>query len=203
VSFQPTPKQALVLWKLLITREEPAQSKIKPELKSAERKSLVSAGLITLKKRDRAEHIILTDKAWDWAVEHFQVAFPKKATSAIPVLEALLQLVGDYLQSNQIPLSDFLVTQTKPAGKNLEEKVREAYTRISGGCYNVRVRLSELRQYLSKLSRTEIDETLRSMQRAGKLVLMHLDNPQDIGNKDEQAAIDIGGHKHHIVYMET
>ncbi|MEO0537671.1 MAG: hypothetical protein AAF215_27890 [Cyanobacteria bacterium P01_A01_bin.123] len=71
-----------------------------------------------------------------------------------------------------------------------------------GGDYNVRVRLSTLRQNLSSLPRTELDQALKDMQISGRLVLMTLDNPQEITADDEAAAIDMGSpNKRHILYL--
>lgn len=210
MSFQPTPKQALVMWNLLITGDEPAVSKVKPDLNPAERKPLSQAGLIELVKRGRSTHIVLTDKAWEWALEHFNTEL-SKSNFAVPVLQELLKKLGSYLKHYKIPLVEFLGEQNQPidATKNstlllrdLEIKIREAYLNVSGGKYNVRVRLSQLRQALDGLPRTEIDNALINMGLAGKLDLMHLDDPQDIHPEDKHAAITIGGRNSHIVYMK-
>jgi hypothetical protein len=210
LSFKPNPKQALVMWHLLITGNEPKLSDVKPELKPAERKPLEEAGLIALEKRGRSKHMVLTDRAWEWALDHFD-AEVSKSSSAAPVLQTLLVKLKAYLQLHAIPLAELLGPQdeqvvgsgiTPIPPHNLEEKVRAAYTSVAGGTYNVRVRLSELRRYLDELSREEVDSTLLAMQLEGKLVLMHLDDPQEITLEDEQAAVDVSGHKRHLVYMK-
>ena len=204
------PKQSLVLWKLLITGDEPAVSKVKPELKPAERKPLIDAGLIELVKRGRSTHIVLTDKAWEWASEHFDVEL-SKSNVAVPVLQELLKKLGSYLKHQKIPLVEFLVHQNKPiedsenaiaAPTDLEAKIREAYLKTSGEKYDVRVRLSRLRQLIDDVPQVEVDKALIQMELAGKITLMHLDDPQEIQSEDEQAAVNIGGHKNHIVYMK-
>ncbi len=209
MSFQPTPKQALVMWSLLIIGDEPAVSKVRPELKPAERKPLIDFGLIELVKRGRSTHIVLTDKAWDWAAGHFEAEL-SKSNYAAPILQELLKKLGHYLNHHQIPLVEFLVYKNttiehSESGaavlSDLGAKIREAYLKASGGEYNVRVRLSQLRQLVDDLPQAEVDKVLIKMGLAGKITLMHLDDPQEIRPEDEQAAVNIGGQKNHIVYM--
>jgi hypothetical protein len=209
MSFQPTPKQALVMWSLLITGGEPAVSKVRPELRPAQRKPLIDFGLIELVKRGRSTHIVLTDKAWDWAAGHFEVELSKSEFAA-PTLEELLKKLGNYLKHHKIPLVEFLVCKNTTIEhlergatvlSDLEAKIREAYLKASGGGYNIRVRLSQLRQLVDGLPQAEVDKVLIQMGLAGKITLMHLDDPQEIRPEDEQAAVNIGGQKSHIVYM--
>lgn len=205
MNFKPTPKQALVIWSLLITKEEPAKSKVKPELSPAEREPLERLGIITLEKRGRSEHIILTDKAWDWASEHFEVELSKSA-SAAPVLEKLLGVIGLYLRARKATLAEFFspqnLSESTPSNNDLELRVRKAYLALSSGEFNRRVRLYQLRQNLNDIPRSEMDQILLRLGRDGKLVLMRFDDPQEIGPEDEQAALASGGQKNHIIYMK-
>lgn len=214
--MQTKPGQALLLWNLLITGEEPAMSKAKPELKPAERKALVEAGLIRLERRGRSQHLVLEDKAWDWAVEHFEVELAK-TSSASPILQKLLLLLGQHLQSHQVSLSSVLrptstamistenamISETSSSASNLEDRIRQAYSQVVTHPSEVGVRLVQLRQQLSDFSAKEIDRTLRQMQLAGELVLMALEDPTEITPADEQAALDIDGQKCHIVYQKS
>lgn len=211
MSFQATPKEALVLWNLLTNTEEPAVSKVKPKFTRAECNPLVAAGLIELEKRGQSTHLVLTDRAWAWASENQPVKFPPKSTATVPVLEALVELIVTNVQLNKITLAEFLRPRHQSTtdsdaistiSASLEEKIRAAYSKASGGSYNVRVRLSELRQKVGDLSREEIDKTLGEMELSGKLVLMPINDPQAISSEDEAAAINVGGHQRHIVYMK-
>jgi hypothetical protein len=205
VNFKPTPKQALVIWSLLITKEEPAISKVKPELSPAERRHLEMSGIITLEKRGRSKHIVLTDKAWDWASEHFDVELSKSA-SAVSALEKLLSVIGLYLRARKTTLAEFFspqnLSESTSSTNDLELRVREAYLALSGGEFDRRVRLSQLRQTLNDIPRSEMDQILLRLGRNGKLVLMRFDDPQEIGSEDEQAALTSGGQKNHIIYMK-
>jgi hypothetical protein len=209
VSFQPTPKQALVLWNLFIDDKEPAVSKVKPKFTLAECQPLIEAGLIELEQRGRATHLVLTDKAWKNALDYLIVEGVK--SHAVTVPKPFLERVKEYLRSHDISLAEFLRPQDKAVAasanivitpEDLEEKIREAYLEVSGGNYSVRVRLSELRQHLDNLPRAEVDKSLIKMQRSKQLSLMPLDDPQEIRPEDKKAAIDMGGPKRHILYME-
>lgn len=220
MSIELTRKQDLVVWKLLITGEEPMMSKLKPNLTPTERAPLVEQGLIRLEKRGRAQHIVLEDSAWDWVTrriqsEDFNVSFPATATTAIPAFQALLVKLAAYLRSHDIPLSEFLVTVQSPspteqpseplksAARSLEARIREAYSQIPESQSGFRVRLSKLRQNLGNLPPDLIDETLRQMQRRGELSLMGAEDLQEVTRDDEKAAIDLGsGDKRYFIYLK-
>lgn len=213
MSFQPTPKQALVLWTLLITGEEPAISNVKPDLKASERRPLLDAGLIELVKQGRSQRIVLTDKAWDWAAENFETEL-SKSNFAVPVLEALLKQLGAYFKRRQISLAEFLsgqdaleeelepVAAAPPDFTELASRIRAAYLEASGGEYMVRVRLAHLRRLLADIPREMLDQALIEMSRLGKIVPMRLDDPQEINPEDEKAALNFGGEKKYIVYLK-
>lgn len=130
MSFQPTPKQALALLDLLFTSEEPAVSKVKPELKPSEREKLAKEGFIEIEQRGRSKHIVLTDKIWERALDELIVE-GTKSPYASTVLQHLLEKLKEYLQSHNISLAEFLHSQHKAitdsaniaiAPEDLEEK---------------------------------------------------------------------------------
>lgn len=202
MNFKPTPLQTLVLFKLLFSGEEPKQSDVK-ELKPKARRDLIDSGLIELEKRGRAQHIILTDKAWSWVAENLDAEFPR-SPNATPALRGLLLKLKNYLDRNDIPLVHILHASAveKPSTPDLKSRITTAYFRITGGQRNVRVHLKDLRHEIQDVPRYDLDAALLEMQNERKLVLMHLDDPQERTQEDEQAAIDIFGHKRHILYLE-
>ncbi|MEO0517132.1 MAG: hypothetical protein AAF171_07510 [Cyanobacteria bacterium P01_A01_bin.116] len=216
---KPTP--SLVLWELLVTGEEPAMSKTKPNLEAADRKRLAEAGLIELETRGRATHILTTDKAWDRALDDLIVE-GSRSPYASTVLQHILTKTKQFLSKNDISLAEFLRSEDSVAASSdteetsdnesgseaeassteLAEKIKVAYTKVSEGRYNVRVRLAALRKHLESFSKKDIDRVLGEMELSESLVLMSLNDPQDIQDKDEAAAVDVGGQKRHIVYMK-
>ena len=214
-----SPKQTLVLWQLLITGDEPAISKVKPELTVQERKVLVDHGLIELVQRKRSKHMVLTDKAWAWASEQSVTALSRSPDPAL--LLTLIHKIQAYLQAHEISLAEFFApaevtvsepTPTKETPKDnrtlamvtttLNEQIQSAYYKITQGQWNVRVRLADLRKHLIHSSKEAIDAALRQMQLDGQSVLMPLDDPKGIGADDEEAAVNIGGDRRHIVYLK-
>jgi len=225
MNFQLSAKQTFVLWQLLLQGDDIARSKLDPELTPAERKPLLDAGLVDLVQRGRAKHVVLTDKAWLWAVEQGATSPYHSKKHAPLLLQTLINKVQTYLQTNNIPLAEFLAAQPiahaaddsdkrndhsdSDAGLNgsvdaamIATAIRTAYRQITGGKLNLRVRLSELHKGLPAAPKTMIDATLRQMQLNGELVLMPLDDPKGIYAEDQAASVNIAGELHHIVYLK-
>lgn len=220
MSFRPSPRQTLALWKMLFSDEEPKQSDFADFLGkngARAREELVKAGFIQLEKRGRAKYVLLTDHAWAWASENLdaEVSLSKYAT---PVLVALLGKLKAFMESNNVVLAEVLrqPEQAVPKGDGSEttdpirfradgfvsdELIERAYYQVSRGKANARVRLAALRELLPGISKDTLDSLLLSMQSKGKLVLYSLDDPREIGPADDAAAVDVGGFKRHIVYM--
>jgi len=221
MKFNLSPKQNLVLWHLLITGDEPAISKVRPKLTLKERKPLVDNALIELVPRDRAKHMVLTDKAWAWASEQ-QVESLSESKYATPLLLTLINKVQQYLQANNGSLAEFLTKQMSSAHDAiatqepvvpeggvlatlttaLTQQIQTAYHNITEGKIGVRVRLADLRKHLLHSPKEAIDAALRQMQLSGQSVLMPLDDPKGIHAEDEEAAVNIGGDLRHIVYLK-
>lgn len=215
MNIKLAPKQTLVLWQLLITGNEPAISKVRPELTPLERKPLLDGGLIELVRRGRTNHMVLTDKAWAWASEQAVTALPVSKDPTL--LLALITKVQQYVQAQGISLAEFLSPQAPPTDNavtpaapglspalsgTLTDQIQAAYQSITQGKWNIRVRLVDLRKRLPHSPREAIDTALRQMQLNGQSVLMPLDDPKGIHAEDEQAAVNIGGDLRHIVYLK-
>ncbi len=221
MSSEFSPKQALVLWNLLITGEEPKMSEVKPELPPAQRKPLVEAGLIRLDKRGRSNHIVLEDKAWDWAVDNFDAKL-SRSYDAVPVLQTLLVKLSRYLNTHQVSLAEVLTASetaknsdepslesAKVANANdlstddLIKKIRQAYFSLPDGEAGFRVRLHQLREHLPGFSDQLTNKALLSMQEQGEIVLLAAEDLQELSANDESAAIDMGsGDKRYFAYIK-
>jgi hypothetical protein len=209
------PKHELVIWKLLITGDDLTFSQVKPDV----RKPLLEQGLIRIEKRGSTNYISLEDKAWDWVAERmrspaFTVKFNPRATTAIPILEALLTKLGGYLRSQNIALADLLAPSTEPASPttqssqpdpsplNLEQQIRQAYADIAQTSQNTRVRIAQLHQKLRPIPGHEINQMLRTMQQNGNTSLRPMEDPQEITPADEAAAIHLSnGDTRYFVYI--
>jgi hypothetical protein len=81
------------------------------------------------------------------------------------------------------------------------EQIRDACLELTGGKLRERIRLAELRRKLPA-NRESLDRGLFAMQASGTLVLFRMDNPAEITEDDESAALFIAGNPRHLVYLE-
>ncbi|MFS8776067.1 hypothetical protein NW806_07115 [Synechococcus sp. W65.1] len=107
------PKSEILLWKLLLTGEEPTKSQVKPKHRAKELKLLEEKGLIECKtvveKGRRITRLVLTDKAWDWASTTPPTAIARsKSPEAAVVLQKALATLVDYAQRENVPLARIL-----------------------------------------------------------------------------------------------
>ncbi len=200
-----SPRQALAFWKLLFIDKDPTMTEFTKNLGLArkikgteERQQMINAGLIELEKRGRANYVMLTDKAWKVAADNFDAPISQSKFAA-DVLQALLKRLQLFIQNSNITLAEIM---SSAESVDLETKIRTAYNKASKGKWNVRVRLAELRKQLPDVPRVELDALLLKMQKDEQLVLYPLDYRPEIKPEDEQAAIDTGGYKNHIVYLK-
>lgn len=109
-----TPKQALLLWRLLTARtlelREPMQSKAKPELSPKERQELVDKGYLNVDRRRvgraTATYLVLTDKAWAWAERtHGVEVLQSNSKLGAQVLQDLLAALLPFLSEHELPLA--------------------------------------------------------------------------------------------------
>jgi len=222
--FKPSPIQTLALWSLFFTDQAPPmQSKLKPKLDPKQRKELIDAGLITLKKKGRASYVFLTEKAWAWASDHLDAPFSHTTNAAAP-FASLLSTLKKYMTAQGIPLVEMLnpsetissdekkalrPTPEKAPGatagggndEHREQRVKRAYLEASGGQWDVRVRMADMRKKLMDIPPKSLDAILRKMQLDQKLILYPLDDPSEISPEDDAAVVVAGGRKNHILYM--
>lgn len=217
-NFTPDPKQALVLFWLLFTGDEPMMSKLRPRLQAKERVSLENAGLISLVRRGGAKHVVLTDAAWDWAGKNLDVPISKQARANETLIAVLARLkvfldvrgiaLGEMVRQARTRAADAPVHEEGPSKReengttNVVARVRRICLHEAGGRPGVRVRLVDVRKALADVPRAALDETFLAMQRSGAAVFFPLDNPQELFPDDERDALNIAGTRHHVVYLE-
>lgn len=236
MSFKPDPRQSLCILGMLFgqtdAEREPMMSKVKPELNPKQRKALVDAGLLETQLRGRANHLLPTDAAWQWASAHLDTEL-LDSKLATPILHNVLVQLGKFLATRELALADLILVSAEPvadeavareeseppdiahgAAQNgsasydsspneLCDRIRRAIWDIAGGTAKKRVRLSELRNRLGELPRSRLDALLLEMQAAGRVVLYRLDNPVELTSADHHAALLIGENPRHLVYLES
>jgi len=224
MSFQPDPKQALVLWNMITgaTPEErrPMLSKTRPEIDSKKRTELVRHGFLSQTagkspRGARANFLDLTDKAWEWA-SHARDIELMSSKLAKPALEGLLRRLIPFLERHDLALADLFresasagdepdaaLAPAPAAGVSLGARVEQACLSLAGGAKKSRVRLSALRNALPAVSRQQLDTTLIELQRERRLVLYREDNTPSLTAEDHAAALLVGDSPRHLVYLEA
>lgn len=227
MKYEPSPKQILLVWRLLFTGEEPKMSAATPALLPRERAELVEAGLIRLEKRGKSRHLVLTDRAWGWAAEHLDAEISTRSPASAPILKAVLTKLKTYLETADVSLAEILrprprrprppaaeqaaavlprlplpVPAIPPPPEELEAVITRAYLLASGSGFNAWVRLADLRSRLPLVARPDLDRELLRLEKTKRAILYPIDDPQNIRAEDREAAIDIVGFKRHLVLMK-
>ena len=197
-------KQTLVLWALLANGGEGFGNELKPEVKRPEREALLEAGLISVEKRKRAHWLSVTDRGWRWAEDHLSDKLPDRSYAGTFILAGWLKHLQTFMRVSNTPLAEILVPKKNigmPDYDLLREQIRTAYLAVTGGIFNKRALLAEIRRRLPNVGRDALDDALELMQRQGHATLMQLDNRPDITAADEAAAIHIGQEPRHILWI--
>ncbi|NLY00347.1 MAG: MarR family transcriptional regulator [Rhodopirellula sp.] len=214
MNFIPSPIQVLFLWRLLASDGSEFWKRMKPPITAQQRKALEAAGLIAVEKRKESDrkgatpamYLSLTEAGWDWAANHLDAEISKKSPAASFVLQDMLGKLKDHLATTGISLADFICPPSRNqdvASPDTPQRVREGYSQASGGRWNVRVRLVDLRAVLADVPRDRLDAALLALERDGGLVLYPLDDPREIRPEDEAAAVvNTLGIRRHIVCIE-
>jgi hypothetical protein len=211
--------QTLVLWGLLANGGEGFGNDLKPEVNKPEREALLKAGLISVEKRKRAYWLSVTDRGWRWAEDHLSDTLPDRSYAGTFILAGWLERLQAFMRASNTPLAEILVpkqdtdsrgqakenaagTATAPTDYgSLRERIRAAYLALTGGSFNKRALLADIRRRLPDVDRDALDDALVRMQRQDDATLMQLDNRPDITQADREAAIQIGQESRHIVWI--
>lgn len=115
MTFAPTPKQALFLWKMICAESselrQPLRSKATPKLDAAkERRPLVLAGFLEeVPGAHGGQRLTLTDAAWRWAAECADLELMKSnSRDGAIALEGLVRALLPFLKSQGLALADII-----------------------------------------------------------------------------------------------
>lgn len=216
MSFQPKPKQALFIWRLISAEtpeeREPMISKARPELDiRTERTPLVEHGFVRLETRVRgAKHYVLTDKAWAWAASSFDVELMKSNSRVGAVaLQGLLRRLLPFLSNRRLSLAALFAEESSQAevppraSEPLHKRIEQTCLELTGGKRKSRVRLAALRRKLSAVPRDALDYALLDLTDVGKIALFRDDNTAALTTDDHDAALLVGNSPRHVVYLEA
>lgn len=224
MTFVPSPKQALFLWKMICAEKEelrqPKLSEAKPALDvKRERKPLVDNNFLEEVRRGRATHLMLTDKAWVWAAKcsTVELVSSKPSDEAI-TLQGLLRRLIPLLKQRDIPLADlFQQDKGKGAGARVERadhakpkrnrlrldaRITAVCKEITHGDSNKEVRLTALRAKLGHVTKSEVDAQLIKLHDAGRIALYRDDNTAAVSAADARDALMVGDSPRHLLYLK-
>jgi len=214
-----TELQTLIIWALLAKPEGGSfQKDIRPEVTRKDREALVKAGLISSEKRGRSLWLEVTEKGWAWAADNLDASLPKHSNAASVVLQEWLTRLKAFMEVRGLALADVLApgqpassgnspsVNSQPQASNdygtVRSRIRKAYLELTGGQFNTRTLLRDLRGKLTDIERSVLDEALKRMQREQEATLYQIDNRIEITDGDREAAIYFGGEPRHLLWIE-
>jgi hypothetical protein len=81
----------------------------------------------------------------------------------------------------------------------LEDRIRAAYLRVTGGVYNEQIKIVRLRAGLQGEDRDAVDAALLRMQQQRNAILYQIDDPYRLRPEDEAAALRVAGTRKDLV----
>jgi hypothetical protein len=211
-------KRTLILWALLVQENAAAfQNEMRPEPEKADREALKDEGLITWETRGRRIWIEVTDKGWAWAGRNLDAALPANSNAGSQILQVWLTRLKTFMDARGFALADVLGPQNSDrATKGLvsaplpsttldygavRKRIREAYLDITGGRFNARALLSDIRQRLKNIDRTTLDDALRRMHLEEGSTLSGLNNPQEVTPAIRDAGVNFKGESMYVLWI--
>lgn len=202
-SYDPSPLERLVLWRLSALPDGEWVRDLKPALTPVARQRLKAHGFIDVDDRkppDRPRkqlHVRLADGGWRWCDEHLGSEVSSRSTAGGEVLRMFLARLKGFLTNRSMSLGELMTA----AAPDHVARVESAYRRlaVSG---NVRVRLADLRPELPDLPRPQLDDLLLKLERDGRLSLDPINDPHDLGPADREAVLrtPAGAERHILCY---
>ena len=214
--------EALILWALLV---EGGSSYWNPLVKkrmiskdhAAERDALVRARLITSEKRPgkgKGIWMEVTDEGWRRAGENLNVQLPT-TQMASAVLQAWLTRLQAFMEARDMVLADVLGPQERsrhaeligaPSARSVDysqtrQRIRNAYLDLTGGQFNVRVLLRDLREKLRDIGRSAQDKALERMHLEEGTTLSGLNNPQEVTQAVRDAGLSFKGEPMYVLWI--
>lgn len=139
----------------------------------------------------------LTRSGWSWCTEELLAELPVRPGPLGGALYAVLRGLDGALEARNLTLIDFLSSGVR----NIEVDIRAAYQKLADR-RRAMVRLADLRQLLNGASRTEVDEALKAMSKAGRANLMPDSNRKTLTDADHKAAIHLSRQDNHLIVIE-
>jgi hypothetical protein len=223
LSYDPTPTQALLIFRLLARQGACAQAELKTKVQVGDREALVKAKMITAPKVGRGFKLKLEDAGWAWTATHLTAALPP----AQQTLSDFLARLSEHLARSGETLANFIGSKPeeilppqpartrrkrdgssakpkRPSAAALRKRIEAAYLAVTRGRKNETVRLARLRAELSDLDRATVDAALGRILKGDKTAaLMRHDDPRQLDQADHDAAFSPAGEPFHVIWITS
>jgi hypothetical protein len=223
LTYDPTPTQALLIFRLLARQGACAQAELKTKVQVGDREALVKAKMITAPKVGRGFKLKLEDAGWAWTATHLTAALPP----AQQTLSDFLARLSEHLARSGETLANFIGSKPeeilppqpartrrkrdgssakpkRPSAAALRKRIEAAYLAVTRGRKNETVRLARLRAELSDLDRATVDAALGRILKGDKTAaLMRHDDPRQLDQADHDAAFSPAGEPFHVIWITS
>jgi hypothetical protein len=201
-----TPSESAILIVLMAEAREVLNTELKTRyginVAKATREKLINMQLIASHKSGGTYVHQLADKGWLRVQDDLDVSSPKA------------RAIGGALAALHLNLRDRVLPRTRyrnftemfshtdiappEAPTNLEIRVRHAYAALATepGAW---VALARLRPFFGDVSRADLDEALRRLNRAADVNIVPESNQKTLSTADTMAAVHIGGQDKHLL----
>lgn len=158
-------------------------------------------GLLDIARKGSSRSFSANAETRRWAGEHLLSAdLDGKNKAVLAILQLIRARTDAFLKARGIGFAEFL--QQREAEPSPADAIRNAYRELSGGKYDVRVLLKDLRKLLS-LSREKQDQALSQLLRQGYAELYPEDDPMSRSEDDDQAAYLVADRARHVIYLHA
>jgi hypothetical protein len=183
-------------------------------LEGKERRKLNDLKLVESEKPGRWFVHELSDAGWRWCAEELAAGAAGRPTSLERSLYLLLGMFERYMSAARLSLADMASFDLKarPRGRHkrrdtaegdgdLTARVEAAYRALAprNGDF---VKLRELRERLTDISRSALDSVLESMFAARRVNLIPQSDQQALTSADRESALRVGGEHKHLISIE-
>jgi hypothetical protein len=223
LTYDPTPTQALLLFRLLARQGACAQAELKTKVQVPDREALVKEKMITAPKVGRGFKLKLEDAGWAWTATHLTAALPPTHQT----LSDFLARLSEHLARSGETLANFIGSKPeeilppqpartrrkrdgssakskRPSAAALRKRIEAAYLAVTRGRKNETVRLARLRAELSDLDRATVDAALGRILKGDKTAsLMRHDDPRQLDQADHDAAFSPAGEPFHVIWITS
>jgi len=172
-------------------------------LAGPDRKTLEDRGLIECRKLGQTYAFQLTDKGWRYCKRLHRINVNVGNSRAARAIFTLLGGLDRALDRLNVSHAEFFKQSGDMAAEpvpvtDIERRIRDAYHKLSGGPGEW-VGLADLRNELTGLDRTAVDETLRAMVGAPEVRIIPIANTKSLEPRDHTAAVRIGPTDNHVI----